>query len=406
MSYTNDNTAGGGNNPAPPDSNEKRIWRQSEHTSNGQVKWVNAANGTAAVRDGAKVYFIKVGDPIPNGISPGDIIRERVWRKKSTNAQGTRISGGFWEEKYSYFYNTPKKPKPKKKEVTPPPSGSLTLKNVGTSKFNPPPHKVSRPIPPTAFANYSLSSSADVSAIQSLQKANRRGFFFQDIDNAYTADGTAKTKANQLWGFQFMYNPQTISHEQANANFDITNTADISNQLTGSQTFQVEIILNRLFDMSALASDRAGQKTTNGDYARALTNEDIHGILTRGTEYDLEFLYRTINGEPKLGPSMDRATSDFGFLAPAPIWFRLHDNFKYKVVITHLSVNHTMFTEKMIPVMTGVTIGMMRIPTPDYDSTSSDTFLADRYTVTQTEKPIKSNSVLPVYGSPSDTEAK
>jgi hypothetical protein len=104
---------------------------------------------------------------------------------------------------------------------------------------------------------------------------------------------------------------------------------------------------------------------------------------------------------------MDRATSDFGFLAPAPIWFRLHDNFKYKVVITSISVNHTMFTEKMIPVMTGVNISMMRIPTPDYDSTSSDTFLAERYTVSGlTNNTLESNSVLPVYGAPSDTGDK
>ena len=395
----------GGQSPVKPDPNLRRIWSRSLHDSNGQIRKVVGNSAVIGTRTPA-VFFIKVGDPIPEGAYIGDIIHEQVQNYRKTNDGLVPIPNSF-KDSYVYYYDDYVAPPAKKpEEVVPPLSGALTLKNVGTSKFNPPPHKVSRPIPPTAFANYSTSSSADVDSITSLQKANKRGFFFQDIDNAYAADGTAKTKNNQLWGFQFMYNPQTISHTQANANFDITNTADISNQLTGSQTFQLEIILNRLFDMSALASDRAGQKTTNGDYARALTNEDIHGILTRGTEYDLEFLYRTINGEPKLGPSMDRATSDFGFLAPAPIWFRLHDNFKYKVVITSISVNHTMFTEKMIPVMTGVNISMMRIPTPDYDSTSSDTFLAERYTVTQTNKPLESNSVLPVYGAPSDTGDK
>jgi hypothetical protein len=305
-----------------------------------------------------------------------------------------------------YYYNTPKPPPPKKpKEVVPPPSGTLTINSVGTSKFNPPPHSASRTVPPTAFSNYSLSSAADVKSIEYLQKANRRGFFYQDIDNAYTASGDPKTKNSQLWGFQFMYNPTTISHTQANANFDITNTADISNQLTGSQTFSVSIFLNRVMDMSILATDKADQlNSKTADYSRALTEDDAHGILTRGTEYDLEFLYRVINGEPKKGPTMDKATSDFGFLAPAPIWFRLHDNFKYKVVITSISVNHVMFTEKMIPILSEVSIGMMRIPTPTMDSVSGDTFLANRYTNSGlTDSATKSNSKLPVYGAPSDT---
>lgn len=400
-----------GTNGAKPDPNLKRIWRQSRHDSNGQIAEVTKGNTTNAIKKGAKEVFIKVGAPIPTGTEPGDIIRERVWQKATedgaTGASGASGPKGTWKVIYSYFYDSRTTPAAKKEEdLAVFYSGVLTLNDTGTSQFNPPPHKASRPIPPTAFANYSTSSSADVNSITYLQKANRRGFFYQDIDNAYDADGEAKTKASKLWGFQFMYNPQTISHTQANANFDITNTADISNQLTGSQTFEVEILLNRLFDMSILSSDAAKQKTTQGDYARALKQDDIHGILNRGTEYDLEFLYRVINGEPKLGPSMEKATSDFGFLAPAPIWFRLHNNFKYKVVVTSIAVNHTMFTEKMIPVMTGVRISMMRIPTPDYDSTSSDEFLATRYThsgVTSNE--VTSNSKLPVYGSPSDTEA-
>lgn len=402
----NGSTGSTGYSGSKPDPNLKRIWRQARHTSNGQITEVDKNNATAAMKNGAKEIYIKVGAPVPTGAKPGDIIRERVWQKAEENGV-TGVNGlpkGTWKVIYSYFLSGRETPAAQKEEDIPPPSGPvLTLKDTGTSKFNPPPHKASRPIPPTAFANYSTSSSADAKSITYLQKANRRGFFFQDMDNAYDAKGEAKTKANQLWGFQFMYNPQTITHTQSNANFDITNTADISNQLTGSQTFQVEILLNRLFDMSILSSDAAKQKTSQGDYARALTQADIHGILTRGTEYDLEFLYRVINGEPKLGPSIDRATSDFGFLAPAPIWFRLHDNFKYKVVVTGITVTHTMFTEKMIPVMTGVVISMMRIPTPDYDSDSSNTFLTTRYISTD---PVsgENSSKLPVYGSPSDTE--
>jgi len=387
----------GTRSPAKPDPNLKRIWRQAKHTKNGQIAEVNRGNATAAVRDGAKEYYIKIGAPIPAGVKPGDIISEYRMHP------GARGGKPYREQVYRYFYATPKTPVTKPEEEEPVPSEVITSADVGTSKFNPPPHAASRTLPPTALAGYTVSSSADRATIRRLQRVNQRGYFFQDMDNAYMANGDFKTKASQLWGFQFMYNPTTISHSLSNANFDITNTADISNQLTGNQTFSVNLFINRVMDMSALASDRAQQSAGTGDYSRALTNNDIHGILTRGTEYDLEFLYRVLNGEPQLGPSMDRATSDFGFIAPAPIWFRLHDNFKYKVVVTSISVNHVMFTEKMIPILSEVSIGMMRIPTPSYETDTTDTFLTERYTTTDDEG--KTGSKLPVYGAPADTEA-
>ena len=387
---------------AKPDPNLKRIWRQSLHYPNGTIREVHGDFGP--YKD-PKVYFIMVGDPIPAGVKIGDIVHEQEKFTPVISSPGARTGiQPTKKDKYVYYYNTPKPPTgAKPEEEEPVPSEVITSADVGTSKFNPPPHAASRTLPPTALAGYTVSSSADRETIRRLQRVNQRGYFFQDMDNAYMANGDFKTKASQLWGFQFMYNPTTISHSLSNANFDITNTADISNQLTGNQTFSVNLFINRVMDMSALASDRAQQSAGTGDYSRALTTNDIHGILTRGTEYDLEFLYRVCNGEPQLGPSMDRATSDFGFIAPAPIWFRLNDNFKYKVVVTSISVNHVMFTEKMIPILSEVSIGMMRIPTPSYETDTTDTFLTERYTTTDDEG--KTGSKLPVYGAPADTEA-
>jgi len=394
-----------------PDPNEKRIWRQSQHTKDGKVKWTTPADAEKAVAAGNAVVYIELGSPIPAGTKRGAIVVEYTIKSGYVKNPIGRI-GDSWPDpdhkgqflykaptKYAYYYTSPKGVTLRNTQRYTNSVETITLLKTNSKKFNPPPHKASRTVSPAAFPNLSVSSSVDADTIERLQKVNQRGFFFQDTKNSWTAKGNPKYKASQLWGFQFMYNPTTFGHQQQNANFDISNTQDISNQLTGNQTMSVNLFINRMIDMSALAYDRAKQVDgTGGDYARALTDDDIHGILKRGTEYDLEFLYRVVNGEPKLGPSTDRATSDFGFIAPAPIWFRFHDNLKYKVIINNISVNHIIFTENMVPMVTEVSISMLRIPTPDFGDADSTSFLTERYTSDNTY-----STTLPTTGAPSNT---
>lgn len=253
------------------------------------------------------------------------------------------------------------------------PGNLLTIDDVvnrRSGKFNPPPHSSSRTISPTAFAQYNLTSTADATTVRDLQKANQRGFIYQDLDAAISSPSNSTP-----WGFQFMYNPTTFSHTNAaDTSIDWTNTLDVSALLTGSQGISFTLFLNRVIDMSALKTSNYASK-----YATALSAEDVAGIKARGTEYDLEYLYRTINGNPEKGPTMDMATSDFGFLAGIPIWLRLHDNMRYKVALANISVNHIMFSDKLVPVLSEVNLTFMRIPTPIYGNDSAqESWYTDR----------------------------
>jgi len=253
-------------------------------------------------------------------------------------------------------------------------SGTVTIINFQdvvkgkVGKFNPPPHKASRSVSPLNWPGVAAAGAS--ATIAKYSRGNHRGFFYQDIDSAFDSKGNPKLKKN-LWGFQFMYNPTTFQHtNQANTSIDYTDNQDVANLLTGSQTYTINLLLNRVYDMTALKNQKTGG-TADG-YPRALTPAEVQGITSRGTEYDLEFLYRVINGEPVKGPSMNQPTADFGYLSGLPLWVRLNDQMRYKGFIANLTVNHVMFTLNMIPMLSEVQITFVRIPTMGYGDTSAN----------------------------------
>jgi hypothetical protein len=186
-----------------------------------------------------------------------------------------------------------------------------------------------------------------------------------------------------------MFNPNSISHQNSsNTSIDWTNSQDVSTLLTGTQTFTLSLFLNRTVDVAQLSQYVVNAQgspyvvpntgISNGYTGRVLKTEDILGIVTRGTEYDLEFLYRVINGEPQLGPTMDKPTADFGYLSGMPLWVRLNNQMRYKGYIAGLGVQHLMFTPDMVPVVTEVSITFLRTPAPIYED-AGDAWFKDRY---------------------------
>ena len=269
--------------------------------------------------------------------------------------------------------------------------------NGKIGKFNPPPHNSSRPTSPLMFPSYLGGHASKISEtnsrIANAEKFNNRGFIYEDIDSAQDVDHKPKARKN-LWGFEFMYNPTTISHTLSlSPNTDYTNPLDVANQLTGSQMFSITILLNRVTDMSAL--HKATKAGTSQGYPRALTTAEIKGIQTRGTEYDLEFLYRVVNGDPTEVPGKTSASSDYGFISGIPIWIRLNNQMRYKGLIAGISVTHTMFTPGMVPIMSEVSLQFLRIPVLSYGDNGGA--ISDRYT-THNGK----TSRIPKYGG-SDT---
>jgi hypothetical protein len=264
--------------------------------------------------------------------------------------------------------------------------------NVG--QFNPPPHYSSRRISPINFANFNLTgldegSSGGSSAglenlISSTASFNKRGFIIQDPDSTVyqTGSKSGTTKAVQdLWGFQFMYNPTTISHSnQSSVAYDIGNFDDVANLMIGTQNLTLDLLINRIPDMSALGSSsvKFGRTPTTFPgaavgYPRALSNAEQQGILKRGTEFDIEFLYRAANGDPEensptTNGDVSLPTSDFGYLYGSLLWLVLHEHLRYKVYITGIEATHVMFTESMVPVVTNLKLSLMRVPAPTFGS--------------------------------------
>jgi len=265
---------------------------------------------------------------------------------------------------------------------TPPSNPIITITDVvkgKAGKFNPPPHRSSRPTSPMLFPTNMGGHASNIretnSRIANAEKFNNRGFIYEDIDTAQDKYHQPKTRKN-LWGFEFMYNPETISHSLIlNGNIDYTNNLDVANQLSGSQIFSLTIRINRVGDMNALHK-KTSAGTSEG-YPRPLTAAEIKGIQTRGTEYDLEFLYRVVNGDPTDLPGKSAYSSDFGFISGIPIWIRLNNQMRYKALLQGISVNHTMFTPSMIPTMTQVDLQFYRIPVISYGDTAGD--ISKRY---------------------------
>lgn len=181
--------------------------------------------------------------------------------------------------------------------------------------------------------------------------------------------GGPKGKGKQnYWGFRFTYNPNKLSYgTTTNTSIDwMLNSADPANLLGGNTTVEVELYLNRIADMSELKKINADSIAKN--YPTPLIKEDIEGILARGTEYDLEFLYRVLNGDPGKTSLLTYAgeTADFGYITGTPCWFHLHDNMRYFGSMSSVNVNHMIFTESMVPMLSVVTLSFIRYPSLEF----------------------------------------
>jgi hypothetical protein len=284
--------------------------------------------------------------------------------------------------------------------------------------WNPPPHKVMSGSVPTQLYDLTsgtpdvvLNPTVGVKLIEDLRSGNKaytKGFIYSDLDQAHDSDGNPKVRGN-LWGFRFLYNPSSLSIANAvNPAIDFGNTADVGNMLIGSETMSFSIYLNRMMDVHVLKNISVGsagpgkanladQNTFAHQYGgRTLTAIDAEQLRYRGTEYDLEFLYRVINGDPEKGPAMRYATSDTGFLVGSAVWVRFNDNVRYKGIINNISVVHAMFSLDMVPIVSEVSISLMRIPTPYYGTDAQiSKKLNKKYKTTPNQKGSRGQQILP-----------
>jgi hypothetical protein len=195
------------------------------------------------------------------------------------------------------------------------------------------------------------------------------GRMVQDVESAKLLNTRlTSTKEIPNWGFRFTYNPSSISYSTtANTPIDWTlGTSDTANVLGGPTSIAFDLYLNRIADLAEL-----NLKNRPNNYPKPLSDVDALGLKTRGTEYDLEFLYRIVNGSPQETDltSTKQLTSDFGYITGVPFWLLLHDNMRYYVGLSTMSVNHVMFTTNLVPIFTVVSLTLTRYPV--FDKTGS-----------------------------------
>lgn len=258
--------------------------------------------------------------------------------------------------------------------------------NLGTTqpigyKFNLPPHDWSLPVRPASVDPELVGKTNDQASFHGLRRG--RIWYWAGAENltTETSSTTSSTPQNVIdtkWGFQFLWNPQSIN-TNVSRNMDITPSAAdklrvVAGVFPGQETVDLQLIIDRTNDFACI---RASQAENLGDYVRyynslypgADTSQDmkqqIINLMAQGTMADLEYLFKAINGSGtgnlEWTNLLGKRTANVGYLAPTLLGIQLGptlNNLSYVGWASNVGINHTFFTENMIPIRTEVSISI------------------------------------------------
>lgn len=170
-----------------------------------------------------------------------------------------------------------------------------------------------------------------------------------------------KNYDNQAYGFKFLYNPKEI-----NMAWQISTALNPEYQASGKDEFialapsqssiSFEVILNRIEDMSIL--DALGVvSTVQSPYGKGITVEpnEARQIYEKGTMYDMEYFFKTINGPHATFVSdLNGTTADKGYLRPSMVELHLGASLRYIVRVQAFSIRHSIFNSRMVPILSTV----------------------------------------------------
>lgn len=252
-------------------------------------------------------------------------------------------------------------------------------------QFNLPPHSWSLPVRPRDVNV--VDDKAKPAAEKDLASfhGRRRGriWRYQALNYDVTEGQTgAKSKVKPLdfdkWGFQFLWNPDSLNIS-VSLNMDVTPSAnDIFRTALGAfpglENISVKVVLDRTNDFACF---RAASTDALSSYSKYYLNrfpdefketdatQQIKDLYNLGTGADLEYLFKTLNGSGSQTSEwtnlLGKKTADIGFIQPAIIAMQLGptiDSLSYVGWVSGLSVNHVSFTETMIPIRTEVSFTM------------------------------------------------
>jgi hypothetical protein len=165
----------------------------------------------------------------------------------------------------------------------------------------------------------------------------------------------------QMYGFKFLYNPTTVSmawgvQQMMDPNYE-SSGEDIFNPISAgliSSTIVFEVLLNRIADFNHLNAD--GSLRGQYPYGQiAVPVQDRKQIYERGTMYDLEYFFKTINGpHGTFTSAYNGMTADSGWLRPSSMELHLGAGMRYRIRINEVSINHAIFNNRMVPILSTV----------------------------------------------------
>lgn len=362
-----------------------RVWH-----SNVKEVPVIGKGGTTVVEYTVSIrYFDKNGDPKGSEKVMSKIVNGKpVNREKATEAHVpkslTQQALGELDRAKNCKNVGPSTPATGNQTTT------STTEVISASTFNPPPHIMTRHFSPIAWGG--TDSYDDGNAY------NQLGMMYQDTE-------IYGSKDQKFWGFRFLFNPTFWNYQISASNaVDWTRKSENNATLVADGiggTYSLRLLLDRVADMNTMRRwVMDGRRATIGSphYPTTLTAEQCEGILRRGTEYDIEYIYRVLNGDPLksglLGApvgSLETRTANLGYVTSLPFTLKLNDQQRYRVILTSMTVQHDLFTHEMIPIRTLVDLTVQRIP--DFYSKTSKILTIDTQTqVIQTTSAKTTNS--------------
>lgn len=165
------------------------------------------------------------------------------------------------------------------------------------------------------------------------------------------------------YGFRFLYNPTDVSMAWGIVDaFSPQYAASGANGMTGvaaglmKGTIAFTLILNRIEDMGIIFPD-GSYAQTDGGWPIDPDITETKMIYKKGTMYDIEYLFRAMNGfYADYQSGLNGITADKGWLQPIPMELHLGAGLRYLVRVSSLDLKHMMFNERMVPILTTVNI--------------------------------------------------
>ena len=198
-------------------------------------------------------------------------------------------------------------------------------------------------------------------------RPNQLGFLVRDPVFMSQVSGVKADNWNHWgtnYGFRFMYNPTEFTEslvapaggDPMMMLRDVQMGAIPSSVDTGSG-INMSLLLYRGEDLALLSRSDFTDFYANG----GMSSEQRDDILQRGTQSDLEYLFRMCNGDPL--DTWRGVTSDWGMLLPTLLVLSVgysSGNRKIRGRLSNLSWSHRLFAPGMVPILTEVSVQFTR----------------------------------------------